>query len=162
MVIFKNVLAEIYRRFSDEYLLEKLRSGTLIEMAEQVVQEELESRGVSYLPWPPETETVAEPIHYHPLNFVTVASSLNSITMHILRARLEAEGIPAILADANMAQSYSTVSVAVGGVRVQVPADLVENARQIIADINSGALMLTEDDDVGSQLESDRTQGIRE
>lgn len=118
-------------------------------MAEQVVREELESRGISYLSWPPETETIVEPIHYHPLHFVTVASSLNSITMHILRAKLEAEGIPAILADANMAQSYSTVSVAVGGVRVQVPAEFVEDAQQIIADINSGALMLTDDDDVG-------------
>ena len=119
-------------------------------MAVQVVQEELESRGVSYLPWPPEVEAVAAPIHYDPLNFVTVASSLNSITMHILRARLEAESIPAILADANMAQSYSLVSVAVGGVRVQVPAEFVEEAQQIIADVNSGALMLTEDEDVGS------------
>ena len=152
MEIFKSALAEIYRHFSDEYLLEKLRSGTLIEMAVQVVQEELENRGVSYLPWPPEAENVAAPIHYDPLNFVTVASSLNSITMHILRARLEAEGIPAILADANMAQSYSLVSVAVGGVRVQVPAEFVEEAKQIITDVNSGALMLTEEDDVGSSV----------
>ena len=150
MEIFKSALAEIYRHFSDEYLLEKLRSGVLIEMAVQVVQEELESRGVSYLPWPPEAESVVVPIHHDPLNFVTVASSLNSITMHILRARLEAEGIPAILADANMAQSYSLVSVAVGGVRVQVPAEFVEESQQIIADVNSGALMLTEEDDVGS------------
>lgn len=152
MTIFKDALAEIYRHFSDEYLLEKLRSGTMIELAVQVAKEELESRGISYLPMPRQEETYITPVTYEALQFVTVASSLNSIAMHILRARLEAEGIPAILADANMAQSYSTISVAVGGVRVQVPAEFVDEARQIIADVNSGALALNEDDDVGGQV----------
>lgn len=148
MTIFKDALAELYRHFSDEYLLEKLRSGTMTELAQQVAKEELASRGITYSPLP-EQEQPAPTVIYDPLQFVTVASSLNSMTMHILRARLEAEGIPAILADANMAQSYSIVSVAVGGVRLQVPAEFVEEARQIIADVNSGALALTDEDDVG-------------
>ena len=152
MAIFKDALAEIYRHFSDEYLLEKLRSGTMIELAMQVAKEELEleSRGITYFPLL-EQEHPATPVIYDPLQFVTVASSLNSMTMHILRARLEAEGIPAILADANMAQSYSLVSVAVGGVRLQVPDKFVDEARQIIADVNLGALAMTDEDDVGNQ-----------
>ena len=151
MAIFKDALAEIYRHFSDEYLLEKLRSGTMIELAMQVAKEELESRGITYSPLPEQGHS-ATPAIYDPLQFVTVASSLNSMSMHILRARLEAEGIPAILADANMAQSYSLVSVAVGGVRLQVPAEFVDEARQIIADVNSGALAMTDEDDVGEQV----------
>lgn len=155
MELFKGALAEIYRHFSDEYLLEKLRSETMIELAEQVAKEELESRGICYLPMR-EQEFVAPPVRNYPLEYVTVASSFNSITMHILRARLEAEGIPAILADANMAQSYSLASVAVGGVRVQVPVEYTDEAEQIIADVNSGALMLTDEDDVGRQTSGTR------
>ena len=151
MTIFQKALAELYRHYSDEYLLEKLRSGTLIDLAVQVAKEELESRGIAYVPLP-EQEAPVTPAIYDPLQFVTVASSLNSISMHILRARLEAEGIPAILADANMAQSYSLVSVAVGGVRLQVPTEFVDEARQIIADVNSGALAMTDEDDVGKQV----------
>lgn len=150
MASFQEELAKIYRIFSDEYLLEKLRSGTMIDLAVQVAKEELESRGITYFPLP-EQEHPVTPVIYDPLQFVTVASSLNSMSMHILRARLEAEGIPAILADANMAQSYSLVSVAVGGVRLQVPAEFVDEARQIISDVNSGALALNDDDDVGSK-----------
>lgn len=149
MTSFQEELAEIYRNFSDEYLLEKLGSGTMIELAERIAKEELGRRGISYLPAPQQEASNAEPARYEALQFVTVASSLSSIAMHILRARLEAEGIPAILADANMAQSYSTMSVAVGGVRLQVPREFYEEAKQIIADVNSGALALNDDDDVG-------------
>ena len=147
MATFQEALAEIYRNFSDEYLLEKLGSGTMIALAVKVAEDELESRGISYRPMPQQEEAYAAPIPYQALQFVTVASSLNSIALHILRARLEAEGIPAIVADANMAQSYS---VAVGGARVQVPSEFYEEARQIIADVNSGALALNDDDDVGN------------
>lgn len=149
MTSFQEELAEIYRNFSDEYLLEKLGSGTMIELAERIAKEELGRRGILYLPAPQQEASNAEPARYEALQFVTVASSLSSIAMHILRARLEAEGIPAILADANMAQSYSTMSVAVGGVRLQVPREFYEEAKQIIADVNSGALALNDDDDVG-------------
>lgn len=149
MASFQEELEEIYRKFSDEYLIEKLDSGTMIELAEKVAEEELGRRGISYLPLQPQEETYIEPISYDLRQFVTVASSLNSIEMHILRARIEAEGIPAILADANMSQSYSTLSVAVGGVRVQVPREFYDNAKQIIADVNSGALALNDDEDVG-------------
>ena len=151
MELFKGALVEIYRHFSDEYLLEKLHSKTMTELAQQVVKEELESRGICYLPMPAQAFVFAAPVRNYPLEYVTVASSFNSITMHILRARLEAEGIPAILADANMAQSYSLVSVAVGGVRLQVPVEYAEEAMQIIADVNSGALAVTDEDDVGRQ-----------
>lgn len=149
MATFQEALAEIYRNFSDEHLLEKLRSGTMIELAVKVAEDELESRGISYRSMPQQEEAYAAPIPYQALQFVTVASSLNSIALHILRARLEAEGIPAIVADANMAQSYS---VAVGGARLQVPSEFYDAARQIIADVNSGALALNDDDDVRSQL----------
>lgn len=148
MATFQEALAEIYRNFSDEYLLEKLGSGTMIELAVKVAEDELESRGISYRSMSQKDVADAGPARYGALQFVTVASSLNSMALHILRARLEAEGIPAIVADANMAQSYA---VAVGGARVQVPSEFYEEARQIIADVNSGALALNDDDDVGSR-----------
>ena len=154
MATFEEALAEIYRNYSDEYLLEKLWSGTMVSVAEKVAAQELSRRGISSQP-PPLDAPYAEPVIHTAARFVTVASSLNSIAMHILRARLEAEGIPARMADANMAQAYSTLSIAVGGVRVQVPLEFYDETRQIIADINSGALATT-DEDVESQLLTDK------
>ncbi len=82
------------------------------------------------------------------IEFVTVARSLDTSEMFILSARLEAEGIPSFVADANINQTYSLLSIASGGVRLQVPSEFAVTARKIIADVNSGLLAL--DDDEGS------------
>ncbi|HUW28968.1 MAG TPA: hypothetical protein VMV97_10195 [Sulfuriferula sp.] len=82
------------------------------------------------------------------IEFVTVACSLDTSEMLILSARLEAEGIPSFVADANINQTYSPLSIAAGGVRLQVPSEFSVAARRIIADVNSGLLALN-DDDVG-------------
>ncbi|BBP03451.1 hypothetical protein TPL01_09160 [Sulfuriferula plumbiphila] len=82
------------------------------------------------------------------MEFVTVARSLDSSEMLILSALLEAEGIPSFVADVNINQTYSLLSIAAGGVRLQVPSEFSVAARQIIADVNSGLLAL-DDDDVG-------------
>lgn len=160
MATFEEDLAEIYRNYSDEYLIEQLRSGTMTELAIKVAKKELDSRGVVYLE-PPLEGSHAVPVYYGAPQFVTVASSLNSIAMHILLARLEAEGIPTRIADAHMAQAYSIVSIAIGGARAQVPIEFYDEAMQIIADINSGALAST-DEDVENQLLIDKGKGSEE
>ena len=148
MKIIERALAEIYRAYNDDYLLEKTRSATLTELGEKVVRQELLNRGICPLPpWPeplPGNAYTATSLH-----FVTVASSFNHIAMHILCARLEAEGIPAYVADSNMAQAYSAVSIAVGGARLQVLEEYREDALEIIAAIHSGALT-AQDGDVSS------------
>ena len=74
-----------------------------------------------------------------PVFLETIARSLKSQQLEILRARLEAEGIPAFVMDGNMNQAYSLVSVALGGARLQVPRQYIAQAREIMANINSGA-----------------------
>jgi hypothetical protein len=59
---------------------------------------------------------------------------------HILRARLEAEGIPASVAGDQHVIAYWPMSVALGGVALQVPDGYFEQARQIVADYHSGDL----------------------
>jgi hypothetical protein len=58
----------------------------------------------------------------------------------ILRARLESDGIPAVVIDGNLVQTDWFLSNAVGGAKVQVPERYIERAREIISVMNSGEL----------------------
>jgi hypothetical protein len=64
----------------------------------------------------------------------------------MLKGMLEAAGIPATVADANYVQANSWMTNAVGGVRVLVPAALVETALATIAEFEVGAFELPDDD----------------
>lgn len=135
-------LTESFRTFSDEYLLERLRSGGLTELARSVARAELEQRGVSAPLPPPQESEPAPQDDSEPVSFVTVARFLVPTYAHIMRGRLEADGIPAIVADGNFVQNNSLLAVAVGGVRLQVPAALAAEAREILAAIRAGSIAL--------------------
>ncbi|SMN11222.1 hypothetical protein SPBRAN_1462 [uncultured Candidatus Thioglobus sp.] len=71
---------------------------------------------------------------------VTIASFSFAHEAHIARAKLESEGIPAVLADEftiNMQWLYSN---ALGGVKVQVPPSCVERAIEILSRDDSDLL----------------------
>lgn len=70
---------------------------------------------------------------------VTVAIFFDPWEAHIVRARLDADGIPAIAAFANHAIANWPMALALGGTRVQVPAPFLAQARQTLADYWSGA-----------------------
>ena len=78
--------------------------------------------------------------------FETVARSLDSFSIEILRARLQAEGIAAFTVDQGINQANSLYSIAVGGIRLMVPKEDAEEARQIIALLRSGAFELSDED----------------
>ena len=138
-------LAATFRTFSDEYLLERLRSGDLTELACSVAVAELAQRGVAAAPTAPRAMEPPAQEDSEPVQFVTVARFLVPTYAHIMRGRLEADGIPAIVADGNFVQNNTLVSVAAGGVRLQVPAAFAVEAREIIAAIRSGDLALNDD-----------------
>jgi putative signal transducing protein len=146
-------LAETFRAFSDEYLLERLRSGDLTELACSVAVAELAQRGIAAAPPARREVDRAAQEDSGPVEFVTVARFLVPTYAHIIRGRLEADGIPAVVADGNFAQNNTLVSVAAGGVRLQVPAAFAAEAREIIAAIRSGGLAL--DDDAWKAAEKD-------
>ena len=137
-------LADAFRAFSDEYLLERLRSGDLTELARSVAVTELEQRGVSATLQPHEPQSAPQQ-DGEPVSFVTIARFLVPTYAHIMRGRLEADGIPVIVADGNFVQNNSLLAVAVGGVRLQVPAALAAEAREILAAIRAGSIALDDD-----------------
>ena len=69
---------------------------------------------------------------------VTVATFPEAIEAHIYRNRLEAEGIPAVLADENIVSNQPWHSIAYGGVKLRVRAQDAEQAKILIQQIRHG------------------------
>jgi hypothetical protein len=69
---------------------------------------------------------------------------------HVACGCLVACGIPAVLADANHAQAYDWMIPAMGGVRVLVPQQYLQEAQDVLAARERGELALDDDTDVGS------------
>ena len=140
-------LHDLTRRFkeiSDDELLSRYRSGTLNEVAQRVAAAEIASRGFE-LPKPISTPRESGD---HEGDFVTVAQYLNPTDAHIVSSRLEASGVPAVVADANLVQMNSLWAVAVGGVRIRVPASRVADAKEVIEAFNRGDFALPDDGDL--------------
>lgn len=142
-------LSETYRDMSDDELLELWTEGSLTEVAMAVAREEFSRRGIQ----PPAVappESVDEEIgSEEAVTFVTVARSLVPSELHILRARLEGDGIPSFVLDDNITRMNSLWSVAVGGARLLVPQQLAAEAKQIIEHVRSGRFSLRASDDLG-------------
>lgn len=66
--------------------------------------------------------------------WVTIATVSQPLDAHVLKGKLEAEGIEAFLADENIVSMNFLYSNAVGGVKVQVDEEDVEEALQIIGE----------------------------
>lgn len=67
------------------------------------------------------------------MDFVTVASFDTSPEAHIAMGRLLAEGLDAHLADEHLVQTDWLYSIAVGGIKLQVPPQQAGQARRILA-----------------------------
>ena len=65
----------------------------------------------------------------------------------ILKDCLRAAGIPACIADGNLVQADSLLSIAVGGVRVMVPTSRLDEAKEVLHDFERGAFELESDDE---------------
>lgn len=77
--------------------------------------------------------------------FETIARYSTPAEAHVMRARLEAEGIPAIVADEYTVSANWLWSVAVGGVRLQVPAELAGQAMELLAAVQAGNYALADE-----------------
>jgi len=74
-----------------------------------------------------------------------VASFREPYQAHIAKGRLEAEGIPAVISDEYVVQMDWTHSEAVGGVKIKVPDEYLERAREILAADYGQDLLNTEE-----------------
>ena len=62
----------------------------------------------------------------------TVASFREPYLAYIAKGKLDSEGIPAVVSDEHLVQINWTLSQAIGGVKVQVPEEAMERAREIL------------------------------
>ena len=77
-------------------------------------------------------------------DLVTVTRVFNALEAEMLRGCLEAEGIPATLGDVQTVQTDTLLTVALGGVRVMVPASFADAARLTVEAVERGALAIDE------------------
>ena len=150
-------LVKVFADLNDEALFRRLRESALTAEARVLAIKELRSRGID-----PEAQGIAIAGDDGPgsddgddAGDIDASDSLTiiarfsfAIDAQILQARLEADGIPAWVVNAHTAQAFGPLRNAVGGVRVMVPTDEVENARRVIAALAAGEYALDEDDGV--------------
>lgn len=71
----------------------------------------------------------------------TIYRSNIPIDCHILKGRLEAEGLKCFIFDENTVWVHPFYAAAIGGVKLKVPSDQLEIGYEIIRQINRGKLM---------------------
>jgi hypothetical protein len=137
-------LAAHFALLNDSELLRELQSAELTESAKAVAAEELRRRGID-VPATPAEAAESEEAPDAPVideDLVIVDRVPTPAEAHMLRGRLELEGIPATVTDDNMAQILSPLLI--GGVRVLVPESYLERAQAIAQAIKRGDYALDE------------------
>jgi Putative prokaryotic signal transducing protein len=160
MTVSRDQLIQRFAELDDAVLLARLRADALTDEARELALAELRARGidtVAFEPAPPAAEGVGarEDDDVEADDADTDASdSLSRLATydfpteaHLLRARLEAEGIPAWIAGADSAQTFGYLRAAVGGARVMVPTRLLADARAVMAALAAGEYALDEHSD---------------
>ena len=81
-----------------------------------------------------------------------VATFFTPTDAHLARSFLVAAGIPAVVADANLAQANQFLLPAMGGVRVLAPEEYLQQAQDLLAAREHGDFTLSDDADVGPSV----------
>ena len=129
-------LVEHFGLLSDDELLDQFQSGDLTDLAQDVAAAELRSRKIDFSearsPKPSTEPEVDVKAGWSSEDLVLVARR-NSVSANLLQSRLNAEGVPAIVADENV-----PYCVGVDDVRVLVPESYFERAAEIKKKIDRG------------------------
>ena len=141
-MITRQSLAEHFGRLNNDELVTEFQSGGLTELAREVAEAEIQSRSIDIsqyqarLPVPrPDSE-----------DLVLLARFYDVSSAYLLQSRLDAEGLPSIVADALTYQNIIGGALG-GGVRVLVPESYFARAAEIKSRIDSGTYTL--DDNAG-------------
>ena len=141
----RSSLEETFRELADEELIRRCSSGELTELAQAVALDEVRARGLK-----PPVPTPQEPPKPEYLgDWVIVARYLGYTEVHLQRAVLEGNGIPAVVADAQLMQTDGLLGPALRGASLRVPAAYAEQARDVLAAYRRGAFRLRDDFDPG-------------
>jgi hypothetical protein len=145
MKIDREDLEHRFENISDTELIRRLESKGLTQIAHDVATAELQKRGltITHLPTPQEELKFFNQTE----DLVQVARLLTATEAHILQARLIAEGVSAVVADAHHAQAHYFMALAIGGVRILVPKSQVNAALEVKAAMAKGEYALEEQGD---------------
>jgi len=154
MQVSREELVESFGQLSDEELLERVRAGTLTELAREVAANELRLRGLEPPAGPSdvahhetfgEPEASAEAWSGMPgdgdLELVTLRHLTNPLTANVLRTYLQSHGVYVHLWGEHLGTVNIVWSVAAGGMRIQVPRSQVAQAQELIAAWERGELI---------------------
>jgi hypothetical protein len=139
MTITRQSLAEYFGRLNDDELVVEFQSGGLTELAREVAAAEIQSRDIDI------SEEDVPPTSGSE-NLVLLARFYDVSSAYLLQSRLDAEGLPSIVADALTYQNIIGGALG-GGVRVLVPESYFARAADIKSRIDSGTYTL--DDNAG-------------
>jgi hypothetical protein len=143
MTVTRQSLVDHFGRLSDDELLNEFQSSELTALAHDVATAELQRRGIDLSTSKPETPPPpAQPeadvgVSSSSEDLVLVARFNDPVSAYLLQNRLDAEGVPAIIADA-FAYQNMPFGAGVGGIRVLVPESYCERATEIKSDIDRG------------------------
>ena len=153
MDVTREQLSEKFKLYDDDELRALVRSGDLTELATDVASAELARRGIdtatpaAAAAPPSAAELVETPQPVIDGDLVEVARMLDPVEAEMVRGRLEAEGVPAMVADTNTA--HMLFRSLIGGVRVLVPEAYLDRAREILKADARGDYALDDRTDVG-------------
>jgi hypothetical protein len=83
-------------------------------------------------------------------DLVEVARYLIPLEANLVQGCLAASGVPAVLADAHLVQTHMLLAPALGGVRILVPHDHLQQAQAVLDAFARGEFALGDDADVGA------------
>ncbi len=141
MDVTRETLESSFSTLSDDQLLARYVGGTLTELAQSVIRDVLARRGIeapALAPAPPPSATP----DLGSTDLVLAAKFLTATEAFVVKGLIESEGVPAIVADANIVQNNELLAIAVGGVRVLVPEEGLARAKEIIAAFQRGEYSL--------------------
>jgi hypothetical protein len=144
MMITRQSLAEHFGRLNNDELVTEFQSGGLTELAKEVAAAEIQSRSIDISQYQARLPEIA-PIPCGE-DLVLLARFYDVSSAYLLQSRLDAEGLPSIVADALTYQNIIGGALG-GGVRVLVPESYFARAAEIKSRIDSGTYTL--DDNAG-------------
>jgi hypothetical protein len=85
-------------------------------------------------------------------DLMVVARFFSPTDAFMLQSCLEANGVPAVVADAHLVQANQFLTTAVGGVRVLVPQSHFAQGMAVRKAFEAGEFQIDEDFDVGEEI----------
>ena len=86
-------------------------------------------------------------------DYIPVYSANGKLAAEMIRLMLEAHGIPAIISQESIGESYGLTMTPLGETRILVHPSRVEEAEQILRDMEAGKLETPEDLSGGESVE---------